>query len=87
MDQNLFPVIDTAATGRNIQRLRTGDTVLQEWIGNEKQVLTRLYLVCDSKQELGNCLKEYQAKVKVFDTNGNDMLLAGFDVDRALQLN
>ena len=71
----------------NIQRLHTGDTVLQEWIGNEKQVLTRLYLVCDSKQELGNCLKEYQAKVKVFDTNGNDMLLAGFDVDRALQLN
>ena len=71
----------------NIQRLRTGDTVLQEWIGNEKQVLTRLYLVCDNKQELGDCLKEYQAKVKVFDTNGNDMLLAGFDVDRALQLN
>ena len=71
----------------NIQRLHTGDTVLQEWIGNEKQVLTRLYLVCDNKQELGDCLKEYQAKVKVFDTNGNDMLLAGFDVDRALQLN
>ena len=71
----------------NIQRLHTGDTVLQEWIGNEKQVLTRLYLVCDSKKELRNCLKEYQAKVKVFDTNGNDMLLAGFDVDRALQLN
>ena len=71
----------------NIQRLCTGDTVLQEWIGNEKQVLTRLYLVCDNKQELGDCLKEYQAKVKVFDTNGNDMLLAGFDVDRALQLN
>lgn len=68
----------------NIQRLHEGDTVPEEWIGNEKQVLTRLYLVCDNKYELGECLKEYQAKVKVFDSNGNNMLLAGFDVSRAL---
>ncbi len=68
----------------NIQRLHVGDTVPEEWIGNEKQVLTRLYLVCDSKHELGDCLKEYQAKVKVFDSNGNSMLLSGFDVSRAL---
>ncbi len=68
----------------NIQRLHEGDTVPEEWIGNEKQVLTRLYLVCDSKHELGDCLKEYQAKVKVFDSNGNSMLLSGFDVSRAL---
>ena len=43
----------------NIQRLREGDTVLPEWIGNEKQVLTRMYLVCDSKQQLADCLEEY----------------------------
>lgn len=70
----------------NIQRLHEGDVVLDEWVGNEKQVLTRLYLVCDSKQELADCLKEYQAKVKVFDENGNNMVLKGFDVDKALQL-
>ena len=70
----------------NIQRLHEGDEVLQEWIGNEKQVLTRLYIVCDSKQELADCLKEYQAKVKVYDKYGNNMLLKGFDVDKALQL-
>ena len=39
MDQNLFPVIDTAATGRNIQRLRkeSGLTVrdLQDYFGFE----------------------------------------------------
>lgn len=70
----------------NIQRLHEGDTVLDEWVGNEKQVLTRLYLVCDSKQELAECLKEYQTKVKVYDENGNNMALKGFDVDKALQL-
>ena len=69
----------------NIQRLYEGDTVLDEWIGNEKQVLTRLYFVCDSKQELASCIEEYQNKVKVYDTIGNDMLLKGFDVKKALQ--
>ena len=70
----------------NVQRLNIGDTVPEEWIGNEKQVLTRMYLVCDTKQELADCLKEYMEKVKVFDENGNNMLLNGFDVDTALEL-
>lgn len=70
----------------NIQRLHEGDDVLPEWIGNEKQVLTRLYLVCDSKEALAACLKEYQSKVKVFDENGNNMLLKGFNVDKALEI-
>lgn len=70
----------------NGQRLFEGDDVLHEWIGNEKQVLTRLYLVCDTKEELAAAIKEYQAKVKVYDKNGNPMLLKGFDVDKALEL-
>ena len=70
----------------NIQRLHEGDTVLPEWIGNEKQVLTRMYLVCDSKQELATTLKYYQNTVKVYDDSGNEMLLDGFDVDKALEL-
>lgn len=71
----------------NAQRLHEGDVVPQEWIGNEKQVLTRLYLVCRSKQELAQTLKEYMDKVKVYDENGEPMLLKGFDVDAALELN
>ena len=71
---------------QNVQRIFEGMEVPEEWIGNEKQVLTRLYLVCDSKQELAEALKEYMAKVKVTDINGNDMLLHGFDVDKALEL-
>lgn len=70
----------------NAQRLHVGDTVSQEWIGNEKQVLTRMYLVCDSKQALADALKEYMDNVKVYDENGNEMLLKGFDVDKALEL-
>ncbi|MBO6252200.1 MAG: hypothetical protein J6O49_00920, partial [Bacteroidaceae bacterium] len=68
----------------NVQRLHEGDTVPEEWIGNEKQVLTRLYLVCDTKEGLAAAIKEYHEKVKVFDKAGNNMLLKGFDVDKAL---
>lgn len=70
----------------NAQRLHEGDAVRPEWIGNEKQVLTRMYLVCNSKQELADALKEYMDKVKVYDEAGNEMLLKGFDVDKALEL-
>lgn len=70
----------------NIQRLHEGDEVLPEWIGNEKQVLTRLYLVCNSRMELAVCLKEYQKKVKVYDKAGNNLVLNGFNVDKALEL-
>ena len=70
----------------NIQRFHEGDKVIPEWVGTEKQVLTRLYLVCNTKAELAACLKEYQAEVRVFDTAGRPMLLRGFDVDSALEL-
>lgn len=67
-----------------ISRFNVGDTVFEEWIGTEKQVLTRLYLVCDTQEELAAAIKEYQQKVRVYDKAGNNMLLKGFDVDRAL---
>ena len=47
----------------NIQRLHEGDTVLPEWIGNEKQVLTRMYLVCNSKKELAGNLPGTQGGI------------------------
>lgn len=70
----------------NIQRLYEGDTVLPEWIGNEKQVLTRMYFVCNTKQDLANVLKHYQNSVHVYDEFGNAMLLRSFHVDKALEL-
>ncbi len=70
----------------NIQRFYENDIVLNEFVGNEKQVLTRLYLVCDTKQELAERLNYYKNTVRVYNDNGNDMLLKGFDVDKALEL-
>lgn len=70
----------------NIQRLHEGDTVVSDWIGNEKQVMTRLYLVCDYKQELADKLNEYERKVHVYDVDGNEMLLKGFGAEEALEL-
>ena len=70
----------------NIQRLHEGDAVLPEWIGNEKQVLTRMYIVCNSKMDLADTLKYYMNTVKVVDENGNNLLLKGFDVNKALEL-
>lgn len=69
-----------------VQRKQEGDDILPEWIGTEKQVLARLYLVCENKEELAERLHYYQNNVKVTDAKGNDMLLKGFDVDKALEL-
>lgn len=67
-----------------LQRLKEGDEVLPEWVGTEKQVLARVYLVSDTKRELSVALKEIMRTVAVTDGNGLDMLLKGFDVDAAI---
>lgn len=84
--QGLEHVEEDPRVVANIQRLHEGDDVATEWVGTEKQVLTRMYLVCDSKVELANCLKEYQEKIRVLDEQGNNLVLKGFNVDTALEL-
>ena len=84
--EGLNDIESDSAVVANVQRFHEGDTVSTEFIGNEKQVLTRLYLFCDTKQQLAQKLKYYQTAVRVYDENGNDMLLKGFDVDKALEL-
>ena len=69
-----------------IQRKREGDVIEDAWIGTEKQVLARMYFVCDTKDQLAERIKHYQETVKAVDENGNNMLLTGFDVDEALCL-
>lgn len=77
---------DDRRIASNVQRLYEGDEVLPNWIGTEQQVLARLYIVCETKQELANALNEYMNKVSALDENGNEMILKGFDVSRALML-
>ena len=45
-----------------------------------------MYLVCGSKMDLADTLKYYMNTVRVLDENGRDMLLKGFDVNKALEL-
>lgn len=68
----------------NVQRLYEGCKVEKEWVGTEKQVMTRLYMVCDSKEKLAERIQHYRDVIKVYDQDGNDMLLKGFDVEKAV---
>ena len=43
-------------------------------------------IVCDSKLELADTLKYYMNTVRVLDEDGNNLLLKGFDVNKALEL-
>ena len=84
--KGLENITDDRKVVANIQRFDIGDTVISEWIGTEKQVFSRLYLVCESKEELTHTIEFYRNNVKVLDATGNNMLLSGFDVNRALEL-
>ena len=69
-----------------VQRLFVGDEILPEWVGTEQQVMLRIFLVCDTKQELAEKISEYQQKIKAFDASGQDLLLTGFDARMALEV-
>ncbi len=77
--EGLEDVENDSRIAANIQRLYVGNHVDASWIGTERQVLTRLYIVCDNKKELAQTIKEYQSKVKVYDENNDDMLLNSFN--------
>lgn len=68
-------ITEDARVVANVQRIFEGTTVEESWIGNEKQVMTRLYFVCDSRHELKDAIREYGDKIKVIDEQGNDMVL------------
>ena len=70
----------------NFQRFHKGDVVQKEWMGTEKQVLTRLYIVCDSREKLAMFLDEVTARIKVYDTEGNNMVLKCFEPWSAMGL-
>lgn len=65
----------------NVQRLNVGDKVDASWIGTEKQVMTRLYFVCENKEELRKTIREYEDKIKVLDDEGKDMIVEWLNSD------
>lgn len=80
--QGLDGIVGNFGVVANVQRFREGDEVPSEWEGTEKQVLTRLYIVADSSAELKRDIEECQARVRVYDTEGGNMLLKGLDTAR-----
>ena len=84
--KGLEQIAEDSTVIANVQRLYEGDEVAEEWIGTEKQVMTRLYFVCDNKIQLAEKLKEYMQKVEVIDKDGKNMLLHGFNVNKSLRL-
>lgn len=84
--EGLEHIEDDSCVVANIQRLNEGDEVKAEWIGTEKQVMTRLYLVCENKKKLAEALSIYMQRIKVWDMDDESMLLKGFDINKALEL-
>ena len=60
------------------QRLVEGDEITEEMTGTEAQVMARLYIHCQTQEELKAKLVEIYSTVKVLDENNNNQLIDGF---------
>ena len=58
-----------------IQRFFKGDEVLESMVGNEKQVLARIYVVSRTKKDLFSKIDEIKSNLSVLDESGNDMIV------------
>ena len=58
-----------------VERFKVGDTVKEEWVGTERQVLYRIYTVADSIFEINQTIEDIQNILKVTDSKGNDMVI------------
>ena len=65
-DKNVIFVLD---------RFKEGDVVKKEWLGTERQVFSRIYVVADSIEELNSKMTEFKEKLVITDNSGNDMIL------------
>ena len=63
-----------------MQRFYEGDTVTKEMIGNEKQVLARIYLVSETKEDLDLKINSIKSTLSVIDEGDNNMIVDLFDV-------
>ena len=59
----------------NGQRLTVGDCVNERMLGTEKQVFSRIYVVCDTSSELKLFAEKLSQTVKIYDEYGQNMIL------------
>jgi biotin carboxylase len=60
------------------QRFNVGDIITDEMLGTERQVAARIYLTCNTEEELKNKIEEIQFKTIILDTNNNNQILDKF---------
>lgn len=58
-----------------VERFKAGDTVKEEWLGTERQVLYRIYTAADSILEINQTIEDIQNTLKITDSKGNDMVI------------
>ena len=58
-----------------VERFKQGDTVKEEFLGTERQVLYRIYTAGDSIFEINQTIEDIQTILKVTDPAGNDMVI------------
>ena len=63
------------------RRLFEGDVISDDIVGTEGQVMARIYICCDTKQELKSKISEIQNTIRVFDHNNNNQLINGFEYE------
>lgn len=60
------------------QRFKVGDTITSDMIGTERQVGARVYVSCDSQEDLKNKINKIQSNTTVIDIDGNNQILDKF---------
>lgn len=58
-----------------VERFKAGDTVKEEFLGTERQVLYRIYTSGDSISEVNQTIEDIKNTLKVTDPQGNDMVI------------
>ena len=58
-----------------VERFKVGDTVREEWLGTERQVLYRIYTAGESIFEINKTIEEIKNILKITDEEGNDMVI------------
>ena len=67
-----------------LKRFNEGDEVLENMIGTERQVMARIYIVSDSKQQLVQKINQIKSQLSVLDSNGEEMVLDFVDTNLIL---
>ena len=64
-----------------MQRFFEGDFISEKMVGNEKQVLARIYIVSETRENLLSKINKIKSTLSVTDIDGNDMIVDLVDTD------